>query len=411
MTRKSRSAYDAARFVLDTLREGGHHALFAGGCVRDMLLKQAPKDYDVATDAVPERVASLFPRTNHVGAKFGVVLVRKFGHEVEVATFRSDGDYSDGRHPDQVRFGTDLEDARRRDFTINGLFLDPATDTVIDYVGGRDDLEAGIIRTIGDPMRRFGEDHLRLLRAVRFAARLSFQIEPATRRAIAASAARLHTISPERIWMELSQILAAPSRARGWELIQRLTLTDHLVEDWRPAGSRYELVGNRLAALGPDPVPAYLGLAAVVADEPSAVLARIARMLRMSNRDKDAVVWLARSLPAARHPERLELADLKELMASELWPALLMLLRADLAASDEPSAAYDTIVAWAKRIPPEAVAPQPFVTGEDLRQLGLSPGPAMGRILNRLYRDQLNEKITACEGALATARELIASET
>ncbi|MCH7994391.1 MAG: CCA tRNA nucleotidyltransferase, partial [Planctomycetes bacterium] len=203
MSAAHKDARLAALRILEKLRARGHTALLAGGCVRDMLLSIPPKDYDVATDATPKRVVRIFPRSRTVGAKFGVVLVRQYGHDIEVATFRSDGTYSDGRHPDTVVFGTDVEDARRRDFTINGLFFDPIEERVIDHVDGRRDLEAGVIRTIGEPEARFAEDHLRMLRAIRFAARLGFVIEPRTMAAIKCLAQRLGDISTERVWLEL----------------------------------------------------------------------------------------------------------------------------------------------------------------------------------------------------------------
>jgi poly(A) polymerase len=209
------AGYKAALHVMDTLRGAGHQALLAGGCVRDLLLSRTPKDYDVATDAPPGRVLEFFPKARAVGAKFGVILVRKFGRDVEVATFRTEGPYSDGRRPDHVAFGSAEEDARRRDFTINGLFFDPAGQRVIDYVGGQDDLRRRILRTIGDPSERFAEDHLRMLRAVRLAARLEFTLEAQTRTEISRAAPLLSGISPERIWMELEQILTAPSRTAG----------------------------------------------------------------------------------------------------------------------------------------------------------------------------------------------------
>src|SRR5947209_8570545 len=200
--------------VVRRLREAGHVAYFAGGCVRDLLLGKEPKDYDVATDAPPQRVRALFSNTQAVGAAFGVILVRHRRSQVEVATFRSDGTYLDGRRPEAVRFTTAAEDAQRRDFTINGLFLDPVADQVIDFVGGREDLKAGVIRAIGEPSARFGEDHLRMLRALRFAARFGFQIEPRTQDAIRRHAPQLVRISPERIAEELRFTL--PGRNGAW---------------------------------------------------------------------------------------------------------------------------------------------------------------------------------------------------
>jgi hypothetical protein len=219
MNERRRTARDAAVAVVERLREAGFEALFAGGCVRDMLLDQEPQDYDVATNARPEEIRRLFPRGRLVGAQFGVVLVRRFGWDLEVATYRSDGTYSDGRRPDQVEFGSREEDAQRRDFTINGMFFDPLTEAVIDHVGGRADLDARLIRTIGAPEDRFAEDHLRMLRAVRFAARLGFDVEPPTMTAIQQHAAKLTAISAERIWSELEKILTGAARARGWRLL------------------------------------------------------------------------------------------------------------------------------------------------------------------------------------------------
>ena len=205
------AARDDAVTVVGTLRAAGHVAYFAGGCVRDTLLGRVPKDYDVATDAPPDRVRRLFRNTQAVGAAFGVVLVRVRRTPIEVATFRTDGAYTDGRRPDSVRFATAEEDAKRRDFTINGLFLDPMTNEVIDHVGGRADLDAKLIRAIANPDERFAEDHLRLLRAIRFAARLGFEIEPATADAIRRHAGELSRISPERVTDELRRILCSPS--------------------------------------------------------------------------------------------------------------------------------------------------------------------------------------------------------
>src|SRR5882724_7855964 len=203
----TRSTREDALVVLKRLREAGHVAYFAGGCVRDLLLGAEPKDFDVATDAPPSRVQELFRNTQAVGAAFGVILVRQGGSQIEVATFRADAGYDDGRHPSKVRFTTAEEDARRRDFTINGLFLDPVGGQVIDYVRGQDDLRAGVIRAIGNATERFEEDSLRLLRAVRFAARLGFEIEPGTAAAIKAHAPQLKRISPERIADELRVML------------------------------------------------------------------------------------------------------------------------------------------------------------------------------------------------------------
>src|SRR3954469_4688219 len=210
-----------ARGIVRKLRAAGHTAYFAGGCVRDLLRGQIPKDIDIATDARPEVVQKIFPHTYAVGAHFGVIVVLENEFQFEVATFRSDGAYIDGRHPVEVHFATAEEDAARRDFTINGMFFDPEKDEVIDFVGGRADLERRLIRAIGDPAKRFDEDRLRMLRAVRFATVLGFEIDEKTWKAIVASAATVTQISSERIRDELVKIFLSPNRTRGWDLLDQ----------------------------------------------------------------------------------------------------------------------------------------------------------------------------------------------
>jgi poly(A) polymerase len=239
----------AAEKAVRVLRDGGHTALFAGGCVRDMLLGAEPKDIDIATDAPPERVMALFRRTRAVGAKFGVVMTRIGRHEFEIATFRTESDYADHRRPDAVTFSTADEDAKRRDFTINGMFYDPLGEEVIDYVGGRADVDARLVRAIGDPNERLEEDHLRMLRAVRFAARLGFAIEAETYAAVQRHADRIRTISAERVRQELEQILTHPTRQRGWELVHASGLSAHLVEGVTWSDIEAEAVASRLGAL------------------------------------------------------------------------------------------------------------------------------------------------------------------
>jgi poly(A) polymerase len=400
MKSAQQDAWDAALFVIRALCEAGHAALLAGGCVRDRLLGRPPKDYDVATDARPQRVREIFPRARLVGAKFGVVLVRKFGHNIEVATFRADGRYSDGRHPDDVTFGTEFDDARRRDFTINGLFLDPATDRVIDHVGGRDDLASRTIRTIGNPEQRFAEDHLRMLRAVRLAARLDFRIEAATADAIRRLAPHLSVISPERIWMELEQILTEPTRAVGWSLLFTLGLRAHLSSSWPTNADRDALVGRRLASLPDQVADAPLALAAALTDSSLPDAREVCRSFRLSNRMTYRTKWLLRSLPAIYNAAALEPADFKTLLAGEDWPPLLDLLGADLAARGLDPGPVDEARRRAAAISPQDVAPPPLLSGDDLATLGVSPGPIMGDVLGRLYRAQLNEEVKTLDDAL-----------
>lgn len=401
MTRHPRDAWSAALHVIEKLRANGHIALLAGGCVRDRLLGQSPKDYDVATDATPQRVKQLYPRSRKVGAKFGVVLVRMYGHDVEVATFRSDGSYSNGRHPDQVCFGSETEDARRRDFTINGLFFDPIEDRVIDHVSGRADLEARVLRTIGDPDQRFQEDHLRMLRAIRFAVRLGFTIEPTTLAAIRRLAGQLRAISAERIWQELEAILTAPTRALGWRLLVDTGLRHHLQSRWRADAEEDRTVHRRLAALPSKVVSVALATAAVLASRPRNEVRDVCRALRLANRLLNAVTWLVGSLPAVRNGRALELADLKVLMAHPSWEDLLELLRADLVATEAGLDGYDFVRRWSERVPADRVAPPPLLNGGDLERIGIEPGPRFGALLDAVYRAQLNEVVDTRAQALS----------
>ncbi len=407
MTPPPRSLAHAALEIIRRLRDSGHTALLAGGCVRDMLLERTAKDYDVATDARPERIATIFPGAKLVGAKFGVILVRKFGHDVEVATFRADGPYTDGRHPDTVVFGNELDDARRRDFTINGLFFDPLDDRVIDHVAGRADLDAKLIRAIGDPGRRFGEDYLRMLRAVRFAARLGFEVEPATADAIRRHADRLPGISPERIWMELEQILVAPTRACGWEMLTSFGLCDFLIRGWRPSGDDRARIARRLEGLPSQTVSPYLALSAMLGGESPPRAEELCRELRLSNRETETVVWMLRALPQLADEAHMELADLKILMAGPVWAELVELLDAHQLAAGQDRSLGERLRRRAADIPPAAAAPPPLLSGDDLSAIGMTPGPRFGEILKAVYRAQLNQRITSKDQARELAKRLI----
>ncbi|UCE62142.1 MAG: hypothetical protein JSU63_10615 [Phycisphaerales bacterium] len=404
MTTQSHNPFDAALYIIEKLHAAGHRALLAGGCVRDRQLGLEPKDYDIATDATPTQVAKIFPRARHVGATFGVMIVRKYGADIEVATFRSDGAYSDGRHPDEVIFGTEVEDAGRRDFTINGLFLDPAENRIIDHVGGQVDLKDGIIRTIGDPRQRFAEDHLRMLRAVRFAARFGFRIDQGTFDAIRDLAPRLETISAERIWMELELILTAPSRATGWTLLVRTGLRSYLSQSWPVTPAEDKLALQRLQLLLDEPVPASLAMATALCDRDAKRVGTVCRALRLSNRLCKAVTWLVRSLPQARKEADLELADLKLLMAHTDWGELLELLRVDLGARNAGSAPLVRLRQRCEAIPHEDIAPLCLLNGDDLAALGVRPGPKLGELLDTVYRAQLNNRIKTRDQAVALVR-------
>lgn len=402
MTHKRKDAEQAALQVLRKLRADDHAALLAGGCVRDRLLGRKPKDFDVATDATPEQVSRIFPRARKVGAKFGVMLVHRCGCDVEVATFRTDGPYSDGRRPDHVVFGSEIEDAKRRDFTINGLFYDPQSDRIIDHVGGRDDLDRRIVRTIGEPDQRFTEDHLRMLRAVRFATRLGFDIDPQTSEAIIRLADQLCVISPERVWLELEEILVGPHRARGWSLLVALGLRKHLATHW-PQVDSDALVERRFAALGAKPISAALGLAAIWRGAAPSDVDDACEALRLSNDLSRRVGWLVSTLDTARDEAAIDLAGVKQMMANPCWADLLVFLRADLAAIETDASPAERLGERAWAIADEDIAPAALVTGDDLCEMGMTPGPKMGELLDALYHAQLNEEISTREEAMAMA--------
>lgn len=410
MTDTSSSAWNAALAVLQRLRERGYRALFAGGCVRDRILGMPPKDVDVVTNAEPDAVARLFRGARLVGAKFGVVLVRRMGIDVEVATFRSDGAYTDGRHPDSVQFGSEIDDAARRDFTINGLFLDPSTNEIIDHVGGQKDIAARVVRAIGDPHRRFAEDHLRLLRAVRFATTLDFRIDGETAAAISALASRLTEISPERIWGELVRILVHPNRTMGWELLRALGLRGHLSSEWPIDQARDERAARRFLASSQAPISSALGLAAALHPMPDRDIERLGRALHLDNRLIHNVRWMVGGLDFVQKPAEMELADLKELMWHAHWEDLLALWNWDCRAEGTSLAARTQLIARASAIPPEEVRPAPFLDGHLLARLGVPTGPLVGAVLRAAYRAQLNGDIRTTDEALELAKRTIADE-
>lgn len=393
------SIQDAALAVVRRLREHGHEAFWAGGCVRDMLLGCDPKDIDVATDAPPERIVSLFRRTRKVGMQFGVILVRQHHYWIEVATFRQDINYADGRRPDRVVFTSAREDAKRRDFTINGLFYDPLSREVIDYVGGREDLTAGLIRAIGNPAERFAEDHLRMLRAARFAARLGFRIDPATADAVRENAPSLARISPERIREELEKMLAHPTRSQALELMSELNLLPHL---WPGAAWPPERVTRARAVLAELPPDAdfVLSMAALLHDHSPRAVEEIGRALRCSNREIDDTAWLVEHQPDLGRTRELSLASFKRLAAHHRFKDLLILHRAVCIAYGRPTDGYEAARELLGQIPADQIAPPPLVTGDDLIALGLAPGPGFKDLLEYTYSAQLNNEIGDRDEAL-----------
>jgi poly(A) polymerase len=407
---------DAEAVVL-RLRDAGHIAYFAGGCVRDMLLGLEPKDYDVATDAAPARVRELFPNTQAVGAAFGVILARQGQSVVEVATFRTDGPYSDGRRPDAVRFATAEEDAQRRDFTINGLFFDPALKKVIDFVGGRVDLDSGRLRAIGDAARRFEEDHLRLLRAVRFAARFNLEIEPATAAAIRHAAPRLKGISPERIAEELRLILTPVTRPRAWPMLWDLELAPVI---FRLLPEISSSPGSIFLAVAPDkPIAFGLALAAAVLDirptagvrpllEKSEVRRAVAVMrktLRISNEESAAMEGAMAGLAPLLTESEPELAIKKRFLAQPTSNLSRELLAALAAAGSFVDRAAALAIVF-KELEKADFAPPPLLTGDDLTGHGLKPGPEFKRLLDATYDAQLEGRVTSPQEAIDWAIKL-----
>ncbi|MCE5325600.1 MAG: CCA tRNA nucleotidyltransferase [Planctomycetaceae bacterium] len=398
---------ETALWVVQRLVEGGFQALFAGGCVRDMLLEHPVYDYDVATNATPDDVQRIFPRVLLVGAKFGVAMVLHRGRKVEVTTFRSDASYSDGRRPDAVTFTTAQEDAQRRDFTINGMFYDPLKAALIDYVGGRGDLEAKIIRTIGRPEERFGEDYLRMLRAARFSVRLGFAIERKTAAAIRELAEKITAISGERIFEELSKMLARASAAEAIDLLIDLNLAQHIFPAELMADeSRLARARQRLAKVA-GKKNHTLALAALLAETPAPAIRACVRRWGASNELRDELSYLAARLDGWQKAANMQLADFKFLIGSPYWPHLQALWRAQEELATSKSEQTKRITQRAAAIDPEAICPPALVTGADLHALGVTDGPTMGKLLRRLYEAQLNEQFFTREAALAEARHLV----
>ncbi|MBI3862618.1 MAG: CCA tRNA nucleotidyltransferase [Planctomycetia bacterium] len=417
-------------FAVDVVRRlqgAGFRALWAGGCVRDLLLGKPPDDYDVATSARPEEVQTLFgpKRTLAIGASFGVILVhgprRSPAGDVEVATFRTEGPYLDGRRPERVEFATAEEDARRRDFTINGMFYDPLAEQVFDYVGGQEDLARKVVRAIGDPAARFGEDKLRMLRAVRIVARFDFQLDPDTADAVQAMAPEILVVSQERIAQELKKMLVHPRRTQALELAHELKLLTVILPELTPVVATAALPApqNRwqptLHALRILPDPRFeLALAATFYDlardgtaEEAAIRAeQVCRRLKLSNDECHDVSWLVAHRGALAGAPGWPPHRLKRLLAERLIVELLALERACALARNEGLHDVEFCEQYLRTTPASEINPPPLITGDDLLAMGLVPGPKFKEILERVRDAQLDGLVTTRDEALEFARSL-----
>ncbi|MGA8269249.1 MAG: CCA tRNA nucleotidyltransferase [Candidatus Acidiferrales bacterium] len=426
--------------ICRTLREAGHQAYLVGGCVRDLELGREPQDFDVSTDAHPERVQELFPESLGIGAQFGVVLVVEEGAEVEVATFRSDVSYSDGRHPDRVVYSSSArEDVFRRDFTINGLLLDPVSGEVLDYVGGRADLRAKIIRAIGDPETRFREDKLRMVRAVRFSARFGFTIEPNTLAAIKKLAPEIHAVSAERQRDELTKILTEGAARRGFELLDETGLLQEILPEvsrmkgveqppqFHPEGDVWihTLLILEMLSAGVSPTLAWGALLHDVGKPPTfappngpdgrirfdrhvevgtRMAEDIARRLRFPNEETDQVAALVANHLRFKDVPQMRASTLKRFVRLPKFEEHLELHRMDCLSSHRQLEIYDFVRRFIAETPPEEVRPAKLVTGDDLKALGLNPGPAFKEILQNVEDAQLEGRIRTRDDAIALIR-------
>jgi poly(A) polymerase len=427
-------AESIATGIVRRLREAGHVAYFAGGCVRDMLRRVEAKDYDIATSARPEEVQHLFPRTVAVGAHFGVICVLDHGRQFEVATFRSDGAYVDGRHPETVTFSSPREDAERRDFTVNGMFYDPTTHEVIDFVGGRADLEVRLLRAIGDAASRFREDRLRMLRAVRFATVLGFEIDPGTWEALQRLAPEIHGVSAERIREELIRIFLSPNRVRGLDLLDESGLLAQIIPEmlalkgceqppqfhpegdvWVHTRAMLGLLPAEVSAplvfsvllhdIGKPPTfsfdPAEGRIRFNAHDKVGADMTRaIMERLRFSRDEIEATVEAVDQHMAFKDVQRMRVAKLKRFMARPGFEDEMELHRVDCQSSHAMLDNYEFLHRKQEEFANEPLIPPPLVGGNDLIALGWEPGPKFKEVLDAVQTRQL-------EGTLKTREEAL----
>jgi poly(A) polymerase len=424
--------------IVRRLQAAGHEAFFVGGCVRDALLGREPEDFDIATSAGPAQVEALFPRTVPVGRQFGVLIVLAGPDQFQVAAFRAEHGYLDGRHPTEVRFSDAREDALRRDFTVNGLFFDPVGGELHDWVGGRADLRARVLRTIGAPEERFAEDHLRLLRAVRFAAQLDFALDPATMAAVQANAPSIQTVSAERIRDELLKLFQLPHAARGLELLRDSRLLGHILPevaafagcrqspDYHPEGDVFEHVRRMLAALPANAPPALawavllhdVGKPVTASGDPATgqihfyghekVGAELARglltRLRFPRKQIDELTAVVEQHMQFKDVRQMRKATLRRLLLRPTFPIELALHRLDCLGSHGRLDHYDFLVAEAEALARQPAIKPPLLTGNDLLALGLRSGPEIGALLAEARDRQLQDELRTRTEALAWLR-------
>jgi len=428
---------ELANSICSTLENAGFQAFLVGGCVRDILLERDPADYDVATNATPEQVLKLFPEGLEVGAQFGVILVPGDGSKVEVATFRSDVGYTDGRHPDRVVYANSPEeDVKRRDFTINGLLMRHDTGEILDFVDGQADLRAGIIRAIGEPDRRFAEDKLRMLRAVRFAARFGYEIEPETFKAIRKHAREIKQVSRERIREELTKLVTEGAARRGFELLDLCWLLEIVLPEiaalkgveqppeYHPEGDVWIHTLMMLEGLpaGVSPTLAW-GVLLHDVGKPStfrsaaqtgdrirfdghvdvgvAIGREILGRLRFSNDDTEQILALVEHHMKFKDVKRMRPATLKRFVRLPRFDEHLALHRLDCLSSHRNLEAYEFVENFLRLTPPEVVRPAKLVTGEDVLRLGYVAGPLVGKILAEVEEAQLNGELASKDEAIA----------
>jgi poly(A) polymerase len=446
---------DTATQIVRRLQRAGFEAFWVGGCVRDFLLGREPQDFDIASNARPEQVEALFPKTIPVGKQFGVMIVVENDHQFQVAAFRAEADYKDGRRPEQVRFADAREDAIRRDFTVNGLFFDPVANQLHDWVDGEKDLRAKIIRTIGSPEERFGEDHLRLLRAIRFAAQLDFQIEPNTWRAVQANAEKIVRVSAERIREELIKLFSPPHAARGLDLLRDSQLLQHVLpellptitceqsSDWHPEGTVYNHIRLMLEHLPHDDasdsrrrgdesltssgeksetpyVVSYelkesLPWAALLHDiaKPQTasrgedgvihfyghekvgaeVAEQILTRLKFPRKQTDEIVQAVRHHMQFKDAPHMRKATLRRMILRPTFPLELELHRLDCLGSHRRLDIYDFVRAQQEEFQKTPALHPPLLDGQDLIALGMQPGPQLGAMLHEVRDKQLAEEL------------------